>query len=132
MRKFWATAAMSAMTLLTCAFSLAQTTTATTAIASIGKEQVGKSVCIEGQVTGFRASRSERAPNSIYMQDASGGIRVCVWPNVYSKLEPKISDQIRTTGTKVLLTAEVAEFRNKVELHLKDAEEVEAGKAGGN
>ncbi len=90
-------------------------------IAEVTADKVGSQVTLSGEVTEFRASRSERAPSSFTLKDATGSIRVAIWPDVFNSIAGK--DAIKV-GAKVSVTGEAASFRDKVEIHPKAAGDV--------
>ncbi len=94
----------------------------------VTKDKLGQLVTVEGKTSSFRPSRGERSPNSFFLKDNAGEIRVVIWPDVYKKIAN--SKSLETEGTSVQLEGEVAEYREKIELHVPDADQVKIGTAG--
>jgi len=86
----------------------------------VTKDKLGQLVQIEGAAGSFRGSKGERSPNSFFLKDDAGEIRVVIWPDVFSKIQN--SKALEANGTKVSLEGEVAEYREKIELHVQDAD----------
>jgi DNA/RNA endonuclease YhcR with UshA esterase domain len=84
----------------------------------ITKEKLDKEVVLEGTVESFRPSNRENAPNSFQLKDATGVIRVCVWPIVFDQVPNR---QAMRPGIRVRLTGKVASFRSAMEVHVEDA-----------
>lgn len=97
---------------------------AVTPINQITKEKQGQSVVVSGTISGFTASRSERAPNSFQLKDDSAQIRVAIWPDVFTQIPAVIKD-----GDKVTVRAEVADFRGNMELHVNAPTDIALGGA---
>jgi DNA/RNA endonuclease YhcR with UshA esterase domain len=91
-------------------------------VSQVTKDKIDQSVKIAGSIESFQASRSDRAPNSFKVKDATGEIRVCVWPDVFSQIAGHESIK---NGAKVNLTGKVAEFRGAVEIHVNSASDVQ-------
>ena len=102
---------------ITCA-SPAQTTST---VSDIGNDKLDKTVTVRGTVDSFVASRSEGAPNSFFLKDATGSIRVAIWPDVFNEIPGK--ERI-ARGAVLTVTAVVSDFRGKLELHPKQPGDV--------
>lgn len=98
----------------------------TVPVAQIDKSKVKQTVQVSGTVESFRASRSEKAPNSFKLKDQSGSIRVAIWPDVFNAIPAK--DAVKD-GANVTVKAEVAEFRGAIELHVNQASDVQVAGA---
>jgi DNA/RNA endonuclease YhcR with UshA esterase domain len=90
-------------------------------VSEVTKEKLRQQVELTGTVESFQASRSERAPNSFKLKDDSGTIRVCIWPDVFEKVQGR--DALKP-GAKVSLKGSVAEFRDAIEVHVKAPEDI--------
>lgn len=88
----------------------------------ITKDKLGQLVKVEGKTSSFRASRGQRSPNSFFLRDAAGEIRVVIWPEAFKSIPNRKA--LEMGGTMVRLEAEVAEYREKIELHVPDGEQV--------
>jgi DNA/RNA endonuclease YhcR with UshA esterase domain len=88
-------------------------------VSDVTKDKMGSSVTLEGTASGFKASRGEKSPNSFMLKDATGETRIVIWPDTYGKIAGK--EGLEKDGAKVTVTGEVAEYREKVEVHVKDA-----------
>lgn len=84
----------------------------------------GTTVTLAGVASGWKDSWKESAPNTFYLTDATASIRVCVWPNVLKDVPPPVVEGLKKKGTPVRFVAEVAVFRDSVELHIKQAGQV--------
>jgi DNA/RNA endonuclease YhcR with UshA esterase domain len=96
-------------------------------VSEVGKDKVDATVTVKGSVESFRASRSEKAPNSFFLKDATGSIRVAIWPDVFDSIQGK--EKI-ANGAGLTVTAKVTEFRDKLELHPAQASDVVVDSAG--
>lgn len=103
-----------------CAVTLcaAMAAAAPISISQVTKDKVGSEVEIAGEVISFQASNQDKKPNSLQVQDPTGKIRVAIWNDAFSKVP---DHEKLATGSKVEVKADVAEFRNALELHVKDA-----------
>lgn len=103
-----------------CAVTLcaAMAAAAPISISQVTKDKVGSEVEIAGEVISFQASNQDKKPNSLQIQDPTGKIRVAIWNDAFSKVP---DHEKLATGSKVEVKADVAEFRNALELHVKDA-----------
>lgn len=95
------------------------------AVNSITKAQTGEFVMVEGATESYKPSDSERAPHSFQLNDGTSSIRVAIWPNIFEQIAGK--EALSRGGVKIRLTAEVAEFQGKTELHVGDPNEVVIG-----
>ncbi|MGC8741766.1 MAG: exodeoxyribonuclease VII large subunit [Candidatus Sumerlaeaceae bacterium] len=108
------------MSLLIASGACAQSSTLS--VSAITQDKLGQVVELQGTVKGFQASRSDRAPNSFKLEDASGSIRVAIWPDVFAKIANK---QALTDGAKVRVKGKVAEFRGALEIHVDSPTEIQ-------
>ena len=97
-------------------------------ISSITKDSIDKIVTVSGTITKFTAARSETAPNSFILKDATGQIRVAIWKDQFSKIAAK--DAIKS-GAQATVEGKVKEFRNALEIHVRDPEGVKITEASG-
>lgn len=94
------------------------------AVSKITPEHTGEFVTIVGGAEWFTPPGAARGPYSFQLRDAQGStIRVCAWPEIFDKIAQ--GNMLRTTGTLVRLTAEVAEHNGRLELQIQDWKEVE-------
>ncbi|MCX7719179.1 MAG: OB-fold nucleic acid binding domain-containing protein [Candidatus Sumerlaeaceae bacterium] len=103
-------------------FLIAVSLAAAIPVSQVTREKMDSTVEISGTVERFTASRSERAPNSFYLKDATGSIRVCIWPDVFSQIASK--DALKN-GAQVTVSGKVNEFRGNLEVHVRDAASVQ-------
>lgn len=97
------------------------------ALATITKADIGKNVKVSATIVTFDQPRSERAPYSMSIRDAAGTtMRTAIWRDTYADVAGK---EGLAANAKIEFDAEVAEFREKLELHIKDAASVKV--AGG-
>jgi len=92
-------------------------------ISSISSDNLGEFVAVSGRTKEFYPPPEPRAPYAFLLEDASTAtMRVVIWPDIYARVDnhPLLEQQ----GTSVTLTAEVAEYKDKIELHLQDWEEI--------
>jgi exonuclease VII large subunit len=97
-------------------------------VSDVTRDKLGQEISLQGTVSSFRASKGEKSPNSFTLKDASGETRVVIWPDAFSKVDGK--DALQKDGATVSVSGEVAEYREKVEVHVKDASKVKV--AGGS
>jgi len=98
------------------------------AIKRIKPEQMGEFVTLSGSVSEFTSPTLQNEPYGFILTDATGDkIRVVTWPDIFKHVKDR--KRLETTGTVIEVTAEVAEYKGKMELHVQDYEEV---KVGGN
>jgi DNA/RNA endonuclease YhcR with UshA esterase domain len=95
-------------------------------VSEVTRDKLDSMVEISGTVERFSASRSERAPNSFYLKDASGSIRVCIWPDVFEQVASK--DALKN-GAQLTVSGRVNEFRGNLEVHVREAADVKIGDA---
>lgn len=108
--------AFSLLVVLSCGKSYAQ-------IASISQIQAtanGTTVTLAGAAAGWKDSWKESAPNTFFLTDATGSIRVCIWPDDLAEVAPPVLEQLKKKGTPVRLKGEIKVFRDKPEVHVKD------------
>jgi len=105
---------------------LAWSLAAAVPVSEVTRDKLDSMVEISGTVERFSASRSERAPNSFYLKDASGSIRVCIWPDVFEQVASK--DALKN-GAQVTVSGRVNEFRGNIEVHVRNATDVKIGGA---
>src|SRR5690606_17577205 len=89
---------------------------------------IGEFVTVRGHVAEFYPPPEPRAPYAFDLKEVGGQqMRVVAWPDIYERVDNH--QLLKAPGTSVTLTAEVAEYKEKLELHLQDWEEitVEAG-----
>jgi hypothetical protein len=80
----------------------------------------GTTVTLAGTAGGWKDSWKASAPNTFYLTDATGSIRVCIWPDDLAEVPPPAADGLKKKGTPIKLTGVVDLFRDKVELHIVD------------
>lgn len=86
----------------------------------------GDSVNLAGNVISFNASRSATAPNSFMLRDAAGQTRVAVWPDVFAGV---VGREGLVAGAQVSVKGEIAEFKGRAEVHVKDPAGLKIGAA---
>jgi DNA/RNA endonuclease YhcR with UshA esterase domain len=94
---------------------------ANTTVAQITPDKKDSNVSINGTVQSFSPSRSDRAPFSFTVNDATGSIRVAVWPDEFNNVAQK--DAIKP-GAHIHVAGKLVEFRNKLELHPDSAADI--------
>ncbi len=87
-------------------------------------------VTLAGTAAGWKDSWKTTAPNTFYLTDATGSIRVCIWPDDLAEVPPPVAENLKKKGTPIRLSGEVAVFRERVELHVKDGASVGVITAG--
>jgi DNA/RNA endonuclease YhcR with UshA esterase domain len=92
------------------------------AISSVAKDSVDKEVTIAGKTSSFRASTQPKAPNSFFLTDSTGQMRVVIWPDVFDQV--KDQTPLKTDGSELEVKGKVAEFRGKIELHVANAADI--------
>jgi DNA/RNA endonuclease YhcR with UshA esterase domain len=112
------TAVASVMTICISAASFAESTS----ISSIAKNSVDKEVTIAGKTSSFRPSTQPKAPNSFFVTDSTGQIRVAVWPDVFDQLKDQAA--VKTEGSELEVKGKVAEFRGKLEIHVGNVADI--------
>lgn len=95
---------------------------ADTKVSDVTKDKIGQTVSLQGTASSFRASKGEKSPSSFMLKDSSGETRVVIWPDVYGKITGKVA--LEKDGAQVKVDGEVAEYRDKIEVHVKDAASV--------
>lgn len=86
-------------------------------------QRIGEFVTVSGHVAAFYPPPEPRAPFAFSLKDAGGQqMRVVVWPDIFFRVEKH--QHLEQPGTTVTLTAEIAEYNEKLELHLQDWEEI--------
>ncbi len=89
----------------------------------IKADNIGEFVTVEGVSAGYFVPREQRTPYALRLKDKSDNIiRVTAWPDIFERVSKR--DLLHTTGTHVIVTAEVAEHDGELELHLQDWEEL--------
>src|SRR5690606_3572442 len=68
----------------------------------------GTTLTLAGPAAGWKDPWKPTAPNTFYLTDATGSIRVCVWPDDMAEVPPPVADALKKKGTPVRLTGEVA------------------------
>ncbi|MGI8908893.1 MAG: exodeoxyribonuclease VII large subunit [Candidatus Sumerlaeaceae bacterium] len=86
---------------------------------AVTKDKLGQQVTVEGKTSSFRASRGEKSPSSFMLKDSAGEVRIVIWPDIYGQITGK--EALEKDGTQVTIEGEVAEYREKIELHLNNA-----------
>jgi hypothetical protein len=105
------------VTLCTSGFAAEQTS-----ISAIQKTHMGEFVTISGTVDRYFPSDSDKSPAAFIVKDGSGKMRVCAWPDIFHRIAGVSA--LSKRGTRVTLTAEIAEYNDKIELHVADYAEV--------
>lgn len=95
-------------------------------VADVAKLGADKDVSLAGTVVSFQASRSDRAPNSFRLKDATGEIRVAVWNDVLKDIANK--DAIKA-GAQLSVKGTIKEFKGALEVHVNSAGDVVVGGA---
>ncbi|MCX7624890.1 MAG: DUF255 domain-containing protein [Candidatus Sumerlaeaceae bacterium] len=95
-------------------------------IAHIDRSYLRNEVTVQGTITSYKPSWRETAPHSFVLRDATGNIRIAIWPNVWDKIPFK--DKLRE-GQEVTARVVIAEFRGALEGHLDKAEQIWLGLA---
>ena len=93
-----------------------------TPISSIAKNSVDKEVTIAGKASSFRPSTQPKAPNSLFLTDSTGQMRIVIWPDVFDQV--KDQTPLKTEGSELEVKGKVAEFRGKLEIHVANAADV--------
>lgn len=86
--------------------------------AKTGTAKVGDSIKLRGNVQDMRKSFKDNTPHSFMLKDDTGTVRVCVWPDVLSKVP---GAGFLNNGAVVELSGQVKEFQGKKEVHVTDA-----------
>lgn len=95
----------------------------TTTLAKITGDNIGEFVAVQAKVAAFYYPIEPRAPYALLLKDDEGGrMRVTIWSDIFNLINQR--DDLKTTGTALTLTAEVAEYNDKLELHLADPAEI--------
>lgn len=95
-------------------------------VKAVKPERLGEFVTLSGTVSEFTSPTLQNEPYGFVLTDAAGDrIRVVTWPDIFKHVKKK--SRLETTGTVVQVTAEVAEYKGKMELHVQDYEEVKVG-----
>jgi DNA/RNA endonuclease YhcR with UshA esterase domain len=116
--KFLKTALIAAFAATVTAAGFAQSV----AVSSIGQDSVGKQITVAGKTSSFRGSKQPKAPNSFFLNDGTGTIRVVAWPDVFDQI--KIKDSLSVDGTEVEAKGKLAEFKGKLEIHVGNAADI--------
>lgn len=92
-------------------------------VSSISNDNLGEFIAVSGHTKEFYPPPEPRAPYAFLLEDASTAtMRVVIWPDIYARVDNHAL--LEQPGTSVTLTAEVAEYKDKIELHLQDWEEI--------
>jgi hypothetical protein len=86
----------------------------------------GQRVTMQGEVASLTPPRTDRAPYSIMLRDATGIIRVAIWKDLWDSLP--FREQIRD-GAKLTVRGEIADFRGSLEAHPSAPDDVKLGLA---
>lgn len=99
-------------------------TVTTQTIKGIVPDNIGEFLPISGQVAVVIPPPEPRAPYGFLLQDKAGDrMKVCVWPDIFARVDNR--DLLQTTGSLVTMTAQVVEYKDKLELHVLDWEEID-------
>ncbi len=96
----------------------------TTADVTVARK--GESVNLAGNVISVTASRSATAPTSFMLRDAAGQTRVAVWPDVFAAV---VGREGLVAGAQVSVKGEIAVFKDRAEVHVKDPAGLKIGAA---
>ena len=112
------------MKILSCVFAAALAVNCSAfafadSVSSVTKDSVGKEVTVTGKTSSFRPSNQPKAPNSFFLTDSTGQIRIVAWPDVFDQIKDR--DVLKTDGTEVVVKGKAAEFKSKLELHVGNA-----------
>ncbi len=90
----------------------------------VNRNQLDTTVKVAGQVTSFRASWSERAPNILTLSGGEGSVDVVYWREVEQGLGDRMAAVTRL-GNYVRAEGTLSEFRNNLQLRVEDAGKLE-------
>lgn len=94
----------------------------------IKRSMLDDKVTVQGAVREYKPSWNERAPNSIFLTDDTGAsLQVVYWQEVKDVLG---SENKPAPGQIFRITGEVDEFRNDIQLRVRDADDISIIKAG--
>jgi len=103
------------------------TTTPAVALSELGSDRVGQNVQIKGIVRSVRApADGTRAPYMVTLDDNGTEMTMVFWSSTYAQLANAAA---LCAGASVKATVAVSEYRGKLQLTLKDATNLEIGKA---
>lgn len=95
-----------------------------TPVTNIEPTNAGEFIRISGTIAEYIPPPEPRAPHAFILQDKAGDkMRVVAWRDIFERIDNH--DALKTTGTKVTLTAEVVEYNEKIEIHVADWEEID-------
>lgn len=97
---------------------LASTAAMAETVTDVARLGADKEIGLAGMVVSFDAARSDRAPNSFRLKDATGEVRVCVWNDV---LQEVANREGLKTGAQVGVRGTIKDFRGKLEVHVREA-----------
>ncbi|GEM_PF-1508818 len=101
--------------------------TPTLALSELGSDHVGKNVQIKGIVRTVRApGEGTRAPYMVTLDDHGTEMTMVFWSSTYAQLADAAA---LCAGASIKATVAVSEYRGKLQLTLKDAANIEIGKA---
>ena len=84
------------------------------AISQISQSLLRNRVTVQGEVISHTPPRTDRAPHSLMLRDATGIIRVAVWKDLWDRLA--FRDKIEP-GTKLTVKMEIVDFKGGLEGH---------------
>jgi DNA/RNA endonuclease YhcR with UshA esterase domain len=90
----------------------------------VNRNQLDTTVKVAGQVTSFRASWSDRAPNILTLSGGKGSLDVVFWREVEQGLGDRMAAVTRL-GNYVRAEGTLSEFRNNLQLRVEDAGNLE-------
>ncbi|MCX7005212.1 MAG: hypothetical protein NTV22_18335, partial [bacterium] len=104
-----------------------ETATPVVALSELGSDHVGKNVQIKGIVRSVRApGEGSRAPYMVTLDDNGTEMTLVFWSATYAQLANAAA---LCAGAPVKATVAVSDYRGKLQLTLKDAANLEIGKA---
>lgn len=89
-------------------------------IAHIQAGAKGTTMSLAGVASGWKDSWKESAPNTFFLTDATGSVRVCIWPDTLAEAAPPVAEALKRKNTPVRFIGEIAVFRDRPEVHIKD------------
>jgi hypothetical protein len=95
-------------------------------VADITVDNIGEFITIRGTAAGHNPPREDRAPHAFEIKDKDGKlIRIVAWPEIFDNVENKML--LNDHGTAIVITAEVTEYKGRLELQLHDWKEIRVG-----
>ncbi len=100
-----------------CTLRAEQTTTPLTTTAHVTLANVDNQITLVGKVLNWRPATKPAAPNSFYLQDAAGQVRVCIWSDALLKVA---NIHKMGNGVNVKVTGTIKNYMGKAEVQVKE------------